>query len=166
MEEKIITALDYAKRDNSRTVREHLEKLMVKIGRRYDTPLNGQPKGKPVAAEVNYGRWIARCPDCNGAEDVDPSEPIFYCFSCGNFTNNGRPRAVIFPSAKERKAIETELLKRPVKIKGGTNALDRLVNAVPEIMTDKMILSRSWLPGETLADLKTQNKALKEVLNG
>jgi len=65
-----------------------------------------------------------------------------------------------------RLSSSVSMALRSLKIKGGTNALDRLVNAVPEIMTDKMILSRSWLPGETLADLKTQNKALKEVLNG
>jgi hypothetical protein len=159
--DKIITALDYAKQNGCKTVREHLEKIQAKMKKRYDTPLTGTPKGKPVAAEINFGRWIARCPDCNGAEDVDPNEPIFYCFSCGNFSNNGRPRSVIFPPTKERKAIEAEILKRPVKIRGGANELERMVNAVPEVVTDEGILSRSWLPGETVDEIKRQNKPLK-----
>lgn len=159
--DRIITAKDYAIQDNCKTVREHIEKIMSKMGKRYDTPFNGQPKGKPVAAEINFGRWIANCPDCSGAEDVDPSEPIFYCFSCGNFSNNGRPRSVIFPPPKERKAIEAEILKRPVKIRGGANELERLVNAIPEITTEEGVLSRSWLPGETLEEIKRQNKPLK-----
>jgi len=161
MKEKIITAMDYAKRDGCKTVREHIEKIMEKTGKRFDTPFNGEPKGKPVYAEINFGRWIARCPDCNGAEDVDPDEPIFYCISCGNFKNNGRPRKVIFPDKKEREAIEKEVLKRPIKITGGANELERLTNAVPTVLTKKGVLSRSWIPGETAEDIRKQNEPLK-----
>lgn len=159
--EKIITALDYAKQNGCKTVRKHLEKIFEKMGKKYDTPLNGKPKGKPVFARIDFGRWIADCPDCMGAEDVDPSEPIFYCFSCGNFTNDGHPRSVIFPPEPERKAIEKEILKRPVKIRGGANELERLVNAVPTQRSEEGLLSRSWNPGETLDEIKRQNLPLK-----
>lgn len=33
-----------------------------------------------VIAEFNHGRWIARCPDCNGAEEVKRGQK-FWCLS-------------------------------------------------------------------------------------
>ena len=162
MEEKIITALDYAKREGAKTVKERIalicaKKLMQNV---MDTPVKGEPKGKPVKAEINFGQWIAKCPDCNGAEAVDPSEPILYCFSCGNFSQNGSPRPVEFPPEKERKAIEKEILKRPVKICGGTHYIERAILAIPMVLSEEGLLSRSWIPGETLEEIKRQNKPL------
>jgi len=157
--EKIITARDYAERAGFKTVKNYLEHLCQKKGRLIDTPIKGEPTGE-VEAEINWGRWIARCPDCNGAEDVDPEEPIFYCFSCGNYKNRGKPRKVKFPSKKVREEIEAELLKRPIEIKSGANEIDRLVNAQPKIRDEHGLLSRSWTPGETVGDLKKQNKAI------
>ena len=163
MIDRIITAKDYAQREGAKTVRERIEKICEKMRLRnvMDTPINGKPKGKPVSAELNFGQWIAKCPDCPGAEAVDPDEPIFYCFSCGNFSNGGQPRAVIFPPEKERKAIEKEILKRPVKVGRGTHDIERLTLAEPMARDEKGLLSRSWLPGETLDDIKEQNKSLR-----
>ncbi len=79
----------------------------------------------PVQARILYGRWMADCPVCNGACDVDPKEPIFLCLSCGwpeMITH------VIFPTNREE--IEHELLKR----------------ARPE--------NRNWSPGEDLTSLE------------
>lgn len=157
--DKIITAKDYAKRAGFKTVTEYIQNLCLKKGRLIDTPMEGEPTGE-VVAEINWGRWIAKCPDCNGAEDVDPDEPIFYCFSCGNYKNRGKPRKVKFPSKKVREEIEAELLKRPVEIKSGANEIDRLVNAQPKIKDKDGVLSRCWTPGETVGDLKKQNKAI------
>lgn len=158
MEEKIITAMDYAKREHANSVKERIEKICKKMGNTNDTPIKGAVKGKPVAAEINFGQWIATCPDCRGAEAVDPSEPIFYCFSCGNFANGGHPRKVIFPPDKERKAIEKEILKRPVKVGMGTHYIERLTSAEPMKRTSEGLLSRSWKPGETVDEIKRQNK--------
>jgi len=161
MEEKIITAMDYAKREGANSVRERIEKICKKMGNTNDSPVNGAVKGKPVAAEINFGQWIATCPDCPGAEAVDPGEPIFYCCSCGNRTNGGHPRPVTFPPTKERIAIENEILKRPVKVGMGTHYIERLTLAIPMAMTKEGLLSRSWKPGETLDEIKRQNKGGK-----
>ena len=59
-----------------------------------------------VLARVNYGRWIADCPDCAGAELVEPGK-LFSCRSCG-----AEPRRVVFPD--ERGEIEELLLARPM----------------------------------------------------
>jgi len=160
--EKIITALDYAKRDGCKSVRDHIEMRLSKAGKRYETPIKGNAKGKAIKSLIDFGRWIAICPDCKGAEDVDPSEPIFYCFSCGNYKNNGHPRPVEFPQpAAYRENLEREILKRPIEEGTGTNALDRAANAKAKVRTEEGLLSRSWLPGETLDDIKEQNKPLK-----
>lgn len=82
------------------------------------------PRGT-VEAEINHGRWIARC-QCGGAECVDPDWPFLVCCSCG-----AGPQNIRFP--RDRKQIESELLKRP----------DRT--------------TRNWRPGETLADLRQEN---------
>jgi len=84
-------------------------------------------RGPPVAARVDYGRWIADCPRCTGAEFVDPGWPLFVCCSCGS-----GPHSVTFPSPREE--IEGELLKRP---DGAT---------------------RNWRPGESVADLRRENR--------
>lgn len=126
-----------------------------------ETPfVDCEPVGKPVHAEVNFGQWIAQC-ECGGAESVTPDEPIFYCCSCGNYANHGKPRKVIFPSKKEIKDIETVLLKRPVIVKGGTHMIERTVNARPAIIDEKGVLSRSWKPGETVKDLRKENESIK-----
>ena len=159
--EKIITALDYAKREGASTVRERIALLCQKRVERnlLDTPMKGEPTGKVIKAEINFGQWIAKCPDCNGAEAVDPSEPIFYCFSCGNYKQNGRPRKVEFP--KDREEIEKLVLARPIKIGMGTHNIERVTLAKPTIWTKFGPLSRSWVPGETVADLKKQNEDIK-----
>jgi hypothetical protein len=68
---------------------------------------------------------------------------------------------VISPPTKDRNPSEAEKQTPPVKIRGGANELERMFNAVPEVVTDEGILSRSWLPGETVDEIKRQNKPLK-----
>ena len=162
---KIINAKDYMKREHVKSMKERINKICTAMMKRgvLETPfVDCEPIGKPVYAEVNFGQWVARC-QCGGAETIDPDEPIFYCFSCGNFDNHGKPRMVIFPSKKEIKDIETVLLKRPVIIKGGTHVIERTVNAEPVIIDDKGVLSRSWLPGETAKDLRKENESIKAI---
>ena len=107
-----------------------------------------------MKAYVNQGRWIATC-HCGGAEAVDPDEPFFYCFVCGNRSTDGNPRLVIFPKDKEQ--IEAELLKRPVIEMQGRNAVERAFQALPAVGR----LARNWTPDETLDDLRQQNEGLK-----
>ena len=82
-----------------------------------------------VPARVCYGRWLADCPVCGGAIDVDPLEPVFLCLSCGW---PGRIAPVEFPP--ERAEIERLLLARP------------------------MTYNRNWFPGEPVEHLAEENR--------
>ena len=70
-----------------------------------------------VKAELYRGLWIVRCPaeGCYGAVAVCSTNPIYMCPDCGA----GWFR-VEFP--KNREAIEDEVMKRPVTVKGLTHA--------------------------------------------
>ena len=98
------------------------------------TPTNTPANITPIAARINYGRWIADCPYCTGAEMVDPNDPVFYClnYNCDR-PNGNAPLPVQFPIG--RVGLENALLRRP-----------RMQN-------------RNWFPYETLADLLAENAA-------
>jgi hypothetical protein len=135
--------------------------------------MDKEPTGAPVNARVWNGQWIADC-ECNGASFVDPAEPIFFCFSCGNMTNGSKPRPVIFPD--EWQAIEQKLIERPIKAVTGLTDLERIGTAKPELfvqlkkeLQDGSIeistvgLGRDWNPGESLDDLHAQqHEAISE----
>ena len=90
----------------------------------------GPAVGPPLDARVNHGRWLVHCPDCAGAELVDPEEPFFFCLSCGNEGSGGRVRRVRFPAGRE--LIEGAL--------GGRRRENQ-----------------NWAPGETIAFLVEEN---------
>jgi ribosomal protein S27AE len=93
-------------------------------------PRDFRPRGA-VCAEVNRGRWIARCPLCGpGAMLVSRADPRFWCVTCGMAANGGQPMQVLFPA--EQRTIETILLMRPVE-------------------------NRNWQPGEGVAALAREN---------
>lgn len=139
--------------------------------------LEKDPTGVPVSARIWQGQWIADC-ECNGASFVDPEEPVFFCFSCANRANGGKPRPVIFPPHEERLEIERLLLERPVDDLAGLTDLERAGMARPVIFVEVAIsdqrsavsppaadarsetrvlpLVRSWAPGETVEDLHRQ----------
>lgn len=83
----------------------------------------------PLQAYVNHGRWILKC-ECGGAEKAWEEEK-FMCLSCLNSGHKHQYRKAIFPS--NRTAIEAILIKRP-------------------------LANRNWLPVETLAQLRKENK--------
>lgn len=102
--------------------------------------LDKTPTGTPVKARIWQSQWIADCDVCNSAMFVDPDEPIFFCFGCGNRLNGNKPRPVIFPPEAERKEIERLLLERPVNDFGGLSDLERvgLQKAVLEIQEERV----------------------------
>lgn len=156
--DKILTASDFAKVAGFKDAREMMRARTAAI---YDTPpVEGE--APPVVARVDFGRWLADC-ECGGAELIDPADPFFYCYSCGNFAHGGIIRPVIVPDGGVRDRIEALLLQRPVKTQRGRNALERAAMAVPAIVVEgKGPLSRSWNPDETTDDLKEQNKVIKK----
>lgn len=165
---RIITAKDYSEREGAGgSVRARILKMREKYhkGRNIALTLNGidAAKGDAVRARIWQGQWIADC-ECGGAEFVEPSEPIFYCFSCGNRANHNYVRPVEFPV--EREAIEAAVLARPVDDVRGLTDLERAGLAKPLVIVDaggnQFPLTRSWNPDESLGELLEQNK----VLNG
>jgi hypothetical protein len=144
--------------------------------------IDAEPTGIPVSARIWQGQWIADC-ECRSASFVDPDEPVFFCFGCGNRANGQKPRPVIFPPEAERKEIERLLLERPVDDMAGLTDLERAGMAKPILYTQveetiipetldltakpdeipvlptvtrTLPLTRSWEPGETIADLHAQ----------
>lgn len=152
----MITGKDIAKRDGTETYQDWIKQLSSRMRMQLDTPFTGIMRNKfTVQARVDFGRWIADCPDCGGAEIVEPDEPLFYCFSCGNKSINGDARRVIFP--KNMIELEGILSIRPVDDRKGKNKIEAALMAKPLVPG----LSRSWNPDETAEDLKKQNEAIK-----
>lgn len=110
--------------------------ITKKLGKRIIYEISGES----LDAEVNHGRWIARCPYCSGAEIADSADPVFMCLSCFNEENGGRFRPVRFPVDLE--SIETELKSR------------------------KNENHQNWIPGESLEDLKCETREKESDQNG
>lgn len=92
-----------------------------------------------VPAYINEGRWVAECPvdGCGGAILVSEKTPLFLCPECGSPENGNNWYAVAFPADKA--VIERVLLKRPSRVP------DRAK-------------TRHWRPGESVDDLKRENR--------
>jgi len=152
--------------------RKYLKKMQEDFRRKgISVNIHGldKPIGEPVLPEIWQGQWIARCEHCNGASFIDPEEPIFFCFGCGNRSNGCYCRPVVIPD--EWREIERMLLERPVNDVAGLTDLERAGMAKPVIVIEKEILGiisgepsqkvevslvRSWKFGESLADLHAQ----------
>lgn len=100
-----------------------------------------------VYARVDFGRWIADC-ECGSANYVEPSDPVYFCATCGNAASGGKLRGVTFP--ENRAEIEAELLRRDVLVNPKLKPIDRAINARSAVPG----LARSWMPGETVELLK------------
>lgn len=146
---RILDALDYAKRERLSSVKGRIERLCRINGYKMPTTTSG----KAVKARINKGRWIADC-ECGGAEAVSRTDPIFFCFSCGNEANKGKFRKVAFPDNADE--IESILLERGLTLGQGRDEIEKTINATP----DKY--HREWIPDETDDDLRKQNKEVKD----
>lgn len=144
--------------------------------------LDDAPTGTPVDALIWQGQWIAHC-ECGSASFVDPDEPIFFCFGCGNRLNDSHPRPVRFPPAEERKEIERLILERPVNDVAGLDDRERAGMAKPILVVERTVteneqsrvmtlpLVRSWLPGQSAEELRKEQdepirKWRKELKHG
>lgn len=166
--DKIITAKDYCQRDRVGSVKERIVKLVGVFNRKRNIAMRVQVdklSQRSVYARIELGQWCADC-NCGGTEFVDPDEPIFFCFSCGNRTDNGAMRPVIFPPVEERKEIERLVLERPVDDARGLDDMERahMAKAVIYIERDgKMLpLTRTWNPGEPISNLVAENEAVEK----
>lgn len=89
-----------------------------------------------IRAHVNYGRWIAECPNCASAQVVSPEDPRFWCVECGNEYIGGAWAELSFPTDLD--GIERLLMQRP------------------------FTRNRNWLPDESVDDLIAENEAHRE----
>jgi hypothetical protein len=154
----IITAKHYGG-----SARGYLQKMQQKIHRERGVAvtirnLDKEPTGVPVQARIWQGQWIADC-ECTSASFVDPDQPLFFCFGCGNRNNNSQPRPVIFPP--DRLEIERLILERPVEDMAGLTDNERagMARAVLNVETaagEIKPLTRSWEPGQTPDDLHAE----------
>ena len=150
--EGIITALDLARREGHQDVATRIVGWC--IAQRVDPPWDGTVGGPPVMAKLNSGRYVADC-ECQGAEYVDPDEPIFYCIACANHEHGPKARPVLFPPAAKLALLNELAMKRPVKELRGNNPIDRAFHAIPVAGVG---WSRSWNPGQEPADLEQENQ--------
>lgn len=163
MVERIVNGKDLAKQNKIFSHGEWVKRKSAALARagRIEKPWRGkvcEELSQAVKARIDFGRWIADCPDCGGAEYVDPEEKIFFCLSCGNEVLDGEARQVIFPENREE--IEALVLERPVKFGGGSTAVSRALLAKPIAYG----YSRSWNPNETAEELKGQNIEILKLL--
>jgi len=108
------------------------EYFIASMMSKYKKPFpSGINESITVKAEINHGRWIVKCPWCSGAELADKDDRRFFCLSCFNKAINGKFIKVEFPN--KAIDIETILKVRPAK-------------------------NQNWTPGETIAQLKNENK--------
>lgn len=169
----IVTAKHYSKRERADgSVRGRILKMRESYHKQKGIVLQvlsiDAPTGEAVKARIWQGQWIGDC-ECGGAEFVEPSEPIFYCFSCANRSNDHHVRPVLFPDNVQE--IEAAVLERPVDDVRGLDDLQRAGMARPVIVVEKeneeggvdlLPLCRSWNPGESLEDLQKQNEVVKK----
>lgn len=151
--EKIYDGDDKAREEGYANYRQRITKLAV----------NGfhwagvEGSDDPVSARIDYGRWLADC-ECGGSEYVSATYPVFFCFSCGNALHEGKSRPVIFPAPAERKAIEHELMLRPIKETTGLEGTQAALHSQPESRNAPI---RNWSPGTTVLRLQLENAASK-----
>lgn len=94
------------------------------------------PRSTAVQAVVSHKRWVVGCPDCMGAQMTAPNDPRFMCVECANAAVGGKWRPVVWP--KEHAEIGQLLDVRPPNV-------------------------AHWSPGETLDDLREENRMLAEA---
>jgi len=94
------------------------------------TPQGRAPDAAPLYAEVNHGRWLVKCRECNGAELATRDDPWFWCRGCYNHRDGNKLLPVVWPD--DPAAIARELRVRPQE-------------------------HRNWQPHERVDDLRAEN---------
>lgn len=86
-----------------RVVRWYEERAQRRLPRPTGTVL-----GVRLYAQINHGRWVACCPECNSAQITTPADPRMYCVEClsGWFV-------VVFPT--DTTAAERSIEQQPVR---------------------------------------------------
>jgi hypothetical protein len=156
--DKIFTGKDRARELGMKNYREMVATFAARNGRLWngsmDTDLD-----HALYAYVDAGRWITTC-ECNESFFVEPSEPFAFCARCGNISNGGKARMVVFPDDKAE--IEAELLEREIEIPAGAVGLSTQDVFLTNIVKPKHA-PREWKPGITKEALRNEHKKVKEI---
>ena len=92
------------------------------------------PTGVYLVAEINQGRWVGRC-ECGAGIALHPDWEWAGCFDCGRVYT-----IFVFPDTETLAAVIRTLSVRPAGRGGQRHS------------------NRSWLPSETVLDLKYENQ--------
>ena len=111
------------------------------LAARGETVISEVTTGPMLKARIDHGRWLADCPYCRGAELVTLDDPVFLCLSCGNVVCMSQFLPVQFPNEQRRNRIEELLIIRPLP-------------------------NRNWRTGESVEDLKRENRKNAYRLRG
>lgn len=79
-------------------------------------PTGEAPDAPPVAARMNYGRWLADC-ECGSAVllfRAEPAHPWFWDPTCGNARTGGALRPVLWPADLEQ--IDSNMATVPAQL--------------------------------------------------
>jgi len=162
MDDKILTAQDaarslgYTDASSREWLMSHAHMLFVKKHVRFDC--HGETmKRYSVHAKIDFGRWLADCPICSRSNYVDPADPIFYCFGCGN-QGSGCFVPVVFPVEIDQ--ITALVLARPMIFdETDKDPVSRAINARPFYPG----LVRNWDVDQSVEDLVKVNSVMEQV---
>lgn len=99
-----------------------------------------------VEAEFNHGRWIWRCPKCNGAELAAIGVlGSGVCYSCHPCTLRD-PRSVVKAWKDAEKAGEVYEIILPEE-----------ADEIEAILSVRPVKNKNWLPGERPEKLREEN---------
>jgi hypothetical protein len=155
---RLITARDLARRDGFANVTGWMHWLAERsrtLGRFQVMWDGAHVAGAPLAAFVDFGRWLVRC-ECGQYNYVAPEEPVMFCARCGN-ANSGMARPVVFPSEAMQRTIQRVLLQRPILPHPmAKNEIEAARLAKPV----HAYLPRSWHPSQSLEELIAMNSTI------
>lgn len=108
---------------------------------------------KTLKARLNHGRWIVDCPNCNGAEFAVPGQD-FVCMS------EWVPKAMGDAVGVEAVYLKArEMAKRAKQVYAV--AFPDSVSEIERVLSARPAENRNWTPGESVDDLKQENRAHK-----
>jgi hypothetical protein len=161
MEERILTAQDaarslgYTDSSSREWIISHAHMLFNSKHVRFDCT-GDTMKRYSVHAKIDFGRWLADCPICSRSNYVDPADPVFYCFGCGN-QGSGNFVPVVFP--EDINKITALVLARPMIFdETDENPISRAINARPFFPG----LVRNWDVEQSIDDLVRANEIMEK----
>lgn len=117
-------------------------------------------KKPKIKAYYNHGRWVADCPNCNSAEQVNDST-VFICSEEYPYVSYaGKSKADVDP---HRVMLIHEGKQSLAKAKQDNEIYDIVFpefrSEIERVLSARPPVNRNWLIGETIDDLVEQNRA-------